>query len=312
MARPKGTTKNKGQKDSFDRFYTDVGEARRLFGLLLEALDGALDNAMFVEPSAGDGAFVSAMEAAGIPSSRILALDINPASETQCESEIRQHDFLADDFQEMLSSLRGDGALAAGTDFPIVFVGNPPFGEQCKTAIEFANRALGLGRHCAFILPPSFHKESIQRKLNGRVTHVFPIENIDYRVDEDTVSVPSAFFVMDAKQDFVPLPDYSDKLPFTRIPMSKKDEADFAIRRIGGTTGTAREDVSDIYYVEGHYFYKRDDDCPEDIIDVINSCDFPERDWSVGPRSLSSKEIAKNVYEKLVELGIAGEGEERA
>lgn len=303
MTRPKGTTKNKGKKDSFDRFYTDVGEASRLFGLLLEALPGELaETATFIEPSAGDGAFVLAAECAGISPDRILALDICPADEPLCEAEIFEHDFLEGDFEERLAA-SGVSEAASADKTVRVFVGNPPFGEQCKTAIAFVNRALSLGRYCAFILPMSFHKETLQSKLSGRLTSTFPIHNDSYRVGDERISVPSAFFVFDAAQDFEPLPDFSDKLPFTRVPQSRKHEADFAIRRIGGTTGKARWDVADITYIDGHYFYVMDEGCPEDIVGIINSCEFPERYWSVGPRSLSSKEIAKNVYAKLVELG---------
>lgn len=301
MSRIKGTTKNKGQKDGFDRFYTNVSEAQRLFELMLSRVADIDEDCVFLEPSAGDGAFVYAMEQADVPVDHIIALDIAPAALTQCSAKIHRHDFISNDFYAKLDSL---GITRPSSSNRTVIVGNPPFGEQCKLAIEFVNRALELGRYCAFILPMSFYKETIQSKLSGRVIEIVPIENTDYRVGDETVSVPSAFFIIDGEQEYEPLPDYSDKLPLTRVPQSKRGEADFAIRRIGGTTGKARTDIPDITYIDGHYFYKRDADCPDDIIDIINSCEFPERDWSVGPRSLSSKEIAKNIYEKLMEMGM--------
>lgn len=296
----KGTTKNRGQKDSLDRFYTDIDEAYRLFDILINTLPEYKDDAIFVEPSAGDGAFVLAMEKTGIPEEHIVALDLLPADHPQCASTIHQHDFLLDDFEDKMSSLN----IKAFDEFPLIFVGNPPFGEQCKLAIEFVNHSLEFGQYCAFILPMSFYKETIQKKLSGKVTDIIPVENIDYRVGAERIAVPSAFFIIDGKQNFTPLPDKSGFLPFYKIPTTKRAEADFAIRRVGGTAGNATDKELANLSSETYYFYKRDADCPDDIIDIINSCEFPERDWSVGPRSLSSKEIAKNVYQKLVEMGM--------
>lgn len=87
MGSTKGTTKSQGRKDELDRFYTDINEAKKLVAHLVMHLCGtnkikfgtgmitapvldetevrtALakmvdDDYIFVEPSAGDGAFSS-------------------------------------------------------------------------------------------------------------------------------------------------------------------------------------------------------------------------------------------------------------
>lgn len=290
----KGTTKNKGRKDELDRFYTEPSVAAALVRALLEEHPDWVETKHFVEPSAGDGAFVSALESAG--ATHIHALDIAPAETPLCETEIVQHDFLADDLIGKVPELSG----VARDD--IVFLGNPPFGEQASLAIAFVKRSMEIGGVCAFILPPSFYKESVQKKFKdlGAVDDIKNIDNIAYRlVGAGHVQVPSSFFVFRSGKAFVPEPDRSGELPFSFIPKKSKSDADFAIRRVGGTAGTATSDVMSVSE-ESYYYCKKKPECPDDIIDRINACEFPERDWSVGPRSLSQKEIAKNIYAQVV------------
>lgn len=53
---------------------------------------------------------------------------------------------------------------------------------------------------------------------------------------------------------------------------------------------------------QSNYFCQtRDGYDTETIIDTINGINFPERDWSVGPRSLSQREIARRVIEAMGE-----------
>lgn len=295
-----GTTKNKGQKDFLDRFYTPFDEANNIVERLSNIpYLNINNNTVFIEPSAGDGAFVCAIEKF-FPQNKIIATDIKPAIAPVCKTPIVEADFLDINLydiynQNILSKPKAEKDIVTSNT---IIIGNPPFGEQAKTAIAFINKALLYGRYCCFILPPSFQKETIQSKLNGKVVDVFPVKNTAYRVGKDLIDVPSVFIIIDGEQKFSPLPDYSNNLPFIKLSSLKRDEADFAIRRVGGTAGTCiayNKDLSS----ETYYFYKKKENCPDNIISLINSCNFPERDWSVGPRSISSKEISKNVYKKL-------------
>lgn len=285
-----GTTKNKGQKDKLDRFYTPVNEAMRLTELVLQNLDINKDTVL-VEPSAGDGAFVRAMEDY-CPDNRIIALDIAPSSTPLCDITIAQNDYLQDDLfvKGFLSS--------TDNKQDVLIIGNPPFGEQGKLAVDFINKSLEYARYCAFILPPSFRKETMQKKLNGKVITVYDVLDDSYRVQGQNITVPSAFFIIDGEQQFSPAPDLSALLPFSKLPVSQRKQADFAIRRVGGTAGTAMPYNSELSS-ETYYFYKKKNDCPDNIIEIINNCEFPEKEWSVGPRSLSQKELAKHIVEAL-------------
>ena len=87
MAR--GTTKNNGQKGKLDRFYTPADEALRLLSdlpAIVPLLAGNPDcsGIEFYEPSAGDGAFVRAVEEL-YPSASVRAFDIAPPCSPPCD-----------------------------------------------------------------------------------------------------------------------------------------------------------------------------------------------------------------------------------
>ena len=284
----KGATKSNGQKDKLDRFYTSPDEACRLVAALptfvpfLDENSGIVPD--FYEPSAGDGAFVRAVEIEYDDKPvDIHAYDIAPSPSPLCYTKIGEQDFLTADIPY--------------SDNRIV-IGNPPFGEQGRLCFEFVEKALEIAPYVCFILPPSFKKESYQRRLGLSPVAIIELDDTQYRVGDSTIDVPSSFFVFDKHHVFVAEKVDFDKLPFSFLSKSDTDKADFTIRRVGGTSGTAnkRTDVSK----QSNYFCSTKDGYDTDnIIKMINDIDFPERDWSVGPRSLSQREIAKRVIETL-------------
>lgn len=285
----KGTTKNNGQKDKLDRFYTSPGEALRLLSDLpavVPLLAGNTDcsGIEFYEPSAGDGAFVRAVEEL-YPSASVRAFDIAPSPSQLCDTAIGEQDFLDADIPY--------------SDNRIV-IGNPPFGEQGRLCFKFVEKALGIAPTVCFILPPSFKKESYQKRIGLSPVAVVELGDTAYRVGDGLIDVPSCFFVFDREHPFVEDEIDFGKLPFEFLPKNKADSADFTIRRVGGTSGTASHDTS--VSPQSNYFCRTFDGYDTGtIIDTINGIDFPERDWSVGPRSLSQREIARRVIEAMGE-----------
>lgn len=285
----KGTTKNNGQKDKLDRFYTSPDEALRLFSSLpavVPQLAGNPDcrDIEFYEPSAGDGAFVRAVEEV-YPSASVRAFDIAPSPSPLCDTAIGEQDFLDADVPY--------------SDNRIV-IGNPPFGEQGRLCFQFVEKALDIAPTVCFILPPSFKKESYQKRLGLSPVAVIELDDTAYRVGDGLIDVPSSFFVFDREHPFVEDEIDFGKLPFEFLTKSDTASADFTIRRVGGTSGTASLDTS--VSTQSNYFCRtRDRYDTGTIIDTINGIDFPERDWSVGPRSLSQREIARRVIEAMGE-----------
>lgn len=87
----RGTSKSNGRKDSLDRFYMQLEEAERLVSALLDEKP-EYHGRIFVEPSAGRGAFVKALEEHG---ETVIAYDIAPSESSICATSILKRDFLA-------------------------------------------------------------------------------------------------------------------------------------------------------------------------------------------------------------------------
>ncbi len=145
------TMTNVSKERQFDQFYTQDTVADECLSILWNYLSevystNEIGSLTFLEPSAGDGAFIRALEAKG--SHKFYAYDIDPHS-----GKIKKHDFLKDDLEAGLKSQN------------VIVIGNPPFGKRAKQAIEFVNRAADYAEVVAFILPLQFQKYSAQNQL---------------------------------------------------------------------------------------------------------------------------------------------------
>ena len=96
----------------------------------------------YLEPSAGDGAFVIPLAGR-----KVAAIDIQPQSPL-----VTQGNFLTSDLQST------------------VVLGNPPFGRRGKLAVEFINKAAGFADYIAFILPVQFRKYLTQKNLDPNLS----------------------------------------------------------------------------------------------------------------------------------------------
>lgn len=128
-----------------DKFYTDGDLADSLIDLACSVLSVDRDAQLFVEPSAGSGAFSSRLP-------RCLAYDIKPEGDG-----IKQADFLT---------------LEPAWDRSAVAIGNPPFGRRARLAIQFVNRCAASCDAVAMVLPNTFRRYNTQAKLDGRLALV--------------------------------------------------------------------------------------------------------------------------------------------
>lgn len=130
--------------DKLDKFYTksEVSEKclRTLFNLL--SLTG---KELFLEPSAGSGSFSKKV-------SNCEAYDILPEDDS-----IIKQDFLKLELE----------------DKRYITIGNPPFGKRSKLAIDFFNKCSEVSDVVAFILPITFNKYNIQKKLNSNFSLIY-------------------------------------------------------------------------------------------------------------------------------------------
>lgn len=259
------TTKSKGRKNNDDKFYTKDSTV----DFCLERIN-VKDFTHVIEPSAGSGAF-----SLKIPQS--VSYDINP-----------EHDSIIQ--QNWLTYVH-----VKQENEKVLVIGNPPFGQQNHLAIKFINHAAGFADTVAFILPPSFKKQSIKNKINPyfHVTDEYELPKDSFLLNGESYSLPTIFQIW-SKQEFARIPDQA--LESKRITFVKKSEQpDFCIQRIGGNAGKAflnwqKRSESSNYFVK-----VIDNSSVLALIDVINSTVFLEREWSVGPRSLSKQELVRYI-----------------
>ena len=152
-------------RDALDRFYTPddialkcVNRTLRIFGT----------GHSYIEPSAGDGAFVRALDDKSLP---YKAFDISPSK--RCAACIEQIDFF---------DIKCDDVCEHA-----IYIGNPPFGERTTMATSFIKHCIDLSADgIAFVLPMTFDKLSKQR--------VFPD---DWRLIDELSLGMTSFNVLD-------------------------------------------------------------------------------------------------------------------
>lgn len=258
-----------------DQFYTRRDVAARLAALVAESLSEA--PAVWVEPSAGDGAFVDALALAGLPG-RVLALDLDPA-----RSDIPRGDFLS-------------WSLPLDANAPVAVLGNPPFGKNASLAVKFFNHAAGFADAIGMIFPRTFQKHALQNRLDRGfaliLEEVLPPDSFVFEGEE--VAVPCVF------QVWVRLPGKGQR-PLHVITRNHADfdfvsskQGDFAFQRVGVAAGTIKPADAPIS-PESHLFIRVKDREQVDAVRArLSSVDWrPFKHRTAGNPSIGKGEIVE-------------------
>ncbi|WP_415454368.1 hypothetical protein [Bifidobacterium sp.] len=112
-----------------------------------------------IEPSAGDGAIVKALQASGSPLPPLYAYGIAPAAEGITEMNWIEP---RDSFGNPRKSMYIPGAQKAQRWHHTLVIGNPPFSKA-----EAFIRESGFADCIAFILPKSFMKSGHAERIIG-------------------------------------------------------------------------------------------------------------------------------------------------
>lgn len=265
------TTKSKGHKEENDKFYTKPDVAKMCIDMLdLSEYD------FIVEPSAGSGSFSKQIV-------NCIAYDLVPEDET-----IIQQDFFELDIKKF-------------KDMKVLTIGNPPFGVQNNLAIRFFNKAAKYSDTIAFILPKSFMKESIQNKLdlNFHLDKYIELPYNSFLLNCEDYGVNCVFQIWKKKD--IKRTIKSGMIGESYIRFGNINDFDFVIRRVGGNAGKAYilnedETVSS----QSNYFIKNNSILTNDVlVEIINDIKMDAVNYSVGPRSLSKKELIEYVEEGI-------------
>ena len=167
-----------------DQFYTARNTAKYCLNHLEEIVSPFynLKDTTFLEPSAGDGAFLDALDKKGYS---WVAGDIDPQYQ-----DIEKVDFLSD-YQWGLNR-----------DADII-IGNPPFGKRASLAIDFINKGLQFSDTVAFVLPIQFDKYLTQKKINDNALLIesIPLEKYSFTFNNKPYDVRSVFQIWTLRKD---------------------------------------------------------------------------------------------------------------
>lgn len=200
---------------SLNQFYTEYAVASVLFKFLSSQFD--LCKFELTEPSAGTGSFSRLLPLGS------LAYDLDPKA-----PGIIQADFLK-------LELPQTGKLAV--------VGNPPFGKNSSVAIRFFNHAAPRAVLIAFIVPATFKKMSVQRRLdpNFHLEAEMAVPHNAFWFCGERKRVPTVFHIW-VKKDV----ERSTARPPTRHPdfdfVKNPSDAGFVVQRVGGYAGKIHRD----------------------------------------------------------------------
>ena len=246
----------KFRSNNKDKFYTKPSVARLCVTELKKHAVG-----VWIEPSAGEGAFIDAV------SHDVIAMDIEPGRDT-----IMHQDFLI-----------WNSPYKNCTVF-----GNPPFGRQSTLARKFIRHASTFADVIGFILPRSFTKPSMQKAfpLEFHLVYESSIEKDAFLVNGLPYDVPCVFQIWKRMDTLRTVPMKEDT---EWVYVKKTEPYDIAIRRVGAYAGRCML-PDETLSAQSHYFIKLPDgNNVAEIVDYICKNEFPSN--TTGPRSLSKSEI---------------------
>jgi hypothetical protein len=253
-------------KMSLDKFYTTSETVIECITLLKSTLL-IKDTDLIIEPSAGNGAFIKAIESL---SNNYKFYDIAPE-----HPDILEQDFLS---------------LTLTSQGPVHFIGNPPFGKQSSLAIKFIKKATSYinTTSISFILPKSFRKDSMQKHfpLSFHLEAEIDLSSNIFLVENKPHNVPCIFQIW-VKKDFER--KAITKLETNDFTFVKKNESpDISFRRVGVYAGKIDKEIAS-KSEESHYFIRFHN--PEALM-KLEALTF-EFNNTVGPKSISKQEIIK-------------------
>lgn len=275
-------------RNPIDKYYTS-GPVIDLCKTYLEKSHNIRENDFVIEPSAGNGSFIPILEQLNCP---YKMYDIQPD-----HPDIIKEDFLNVTKKDILEC-----AATVNTEFSgkIHVIGNPPFGRQSSTAIKFIKHAATFCDTISFILPKSFQKESMIKKIPP-LFHCILNEAIPYQgfiFNGEPYDVPCVFQIWIKRDNPREVPETMKACGFHFV---KKDESpDISFRRVGVYAGKIDTIILD-KSPQSHYFIKFDVPFDSSLYEKLKTLSFDKKDHTVGPRSISKPELIEE-YNRTIHL----------
>jgi len=267
------TTQTKGLKrNTIDKYYTKDNIVDLCLNLVKQHIE-INNNDLIIEPSAGNGSFISGIKEL---STNYIFYDLDPEN-----IEIVKQDYLLLDPSKFINNNIHNN---------IHIIGNPPFGRQSSIAIKFIKKSCEFCHSLSFILPKSFKKDSLKKSFPLRFHLIFEIDLPDksFLVDGVEHNVPCVFQIWQKKlvnRDII-----QKKEPLNFIFVDKTDNPDISFRRVGVNAGFIDINIEE-KSPQSHYFIKFKNNksiCKNIVLLSKIKYDFNN---TVGPRSINKQEI---------------------
>ena len=250
---------------ALDQFYTQRDIAAGCVADDRSFLACRPDSWLWIEPSAGDGAFLEAM-----PFPRI-AIDVAPKSR-----DVSCMDFL----------LWNPGRATR----KMVFIGNPPFGKNSSLARRFFDHAARFGDIVAFILPRTFQKQAFIDRLHPNMHLMFErvLAEDSFLFEDEVYRVPTVFQIWEKRP--LARPKIARRFSHDHFSFVSASIADFAFQRVGARAGlVSREGLAKS--PQSHYFLKSHI-APSNLFERLAALDWNAVKWrTAGNPSIGKGEL---------------------
>lgn len=259
---------NKPESRQLDKFYTRPEIVAQCLQKLNENLKTQAINSvdLWLEPSAGAGAFLDKL-----PAPRI-GLDLAPEA-----AGIEQADFLK--------------WCPSDPNLKIATVGNPPFGKVASKAVAFFNHAAKFSTVIAMVLPRTFEKAYIMRRLNRNFHRVSntPLPKNAFTFMGKEYSVPCTFQVWvksDTPREVPPV-----RTTHADFRVTDPASADLAFQRVGAKAGTIKTEVQGLP-ADSHIFFQATRISPAELERRLRALDFDHVKYlTAGNPSIAKSEL---------------------
>jgi hypothetical protein len=263
-------------KDTKDRYYTDPDEAKR-FVDMVDRRYGMENFSLCIEPSAGSGSFSQ-----HLPRDNSVFYDIAPTID---------------------GIIKQDYFTVSHDPDNILVIGNPPFGRVSSTAIRFFNHSANFAKVIAFIIPQTFHRVSVQNKLDLNFRMVYN-EDIDGCIFIPEMPAKCSFQIWERFQeprDKVVLKTTHPDWVF--LPLGNKDKnkqptppenPSFAIGAYGVKVGRIVESGLDKLRPKSWHWIKTD--YKDELI-----CRFGKLDYSIAEKTVRQPSLGRGELVQLYE-----------
>ena len=258
-------------RDTIDKFYTKPTVSKECCDIIKQFININNSNDIIIEPSAGNGSFISGIKSL---SNNYIFYDLEPEN-----PEIIKQDFLTGNYNELSTNYKN-----------IHIIGNPPFGRQSSLAIKFIRKSCEFCNSISFILPKSFKKDSLKQKipLNFHLILESDLPEKSFLVDGVEHNVETVFQIWEKKTYNRVIKEKLEPINF--IFVEKTQNPDISFRRVGVNAGVININI-DEKSIQSHYFIKFTNN--KSVSDNIKNLSIINYDFNntVGPKSISKQEL---------------------